>query len=296
MLELSRLKHRFSDKSLDLFVTVFMLFMMAAMLYPFVYTISLSLSRSSAVLAGKVKLFPIGFNTNAYYHVLREPRILRGFAMSVFYVVTGTAALLFLASLMAYPLSLRVFYPRRVILIFVLFTMLFNEGIIPRFLWIKTLGLLDTVWAIVLPSALTAWYLIIFRTFLQQHPESLRESALIDGANDFTILFRIVLPLSKPILATLTIFHMVFHWNSFFPALLYLSSSHLMPVQIILRRVLVSATTYLQMFIGEEEEVLALPMSVQAAFIVVIVFPIIVVYPFAQKYFTKGVMIGAIKG
>ena len=290
------MKQRLSDSSVDVFVTVFMIVMMIVMLYPFVYTISLSLSRSSAVLAGRVKLYPIGFNTDAYYHVLREPGIIRGFMMSVFYVVTGTAALLILASLMAYPLSLRVFYPRSVILVCVLFTMVFNEGMIPRFLWIKTLGMLDTVWAIILPSALTPWYLIVFRTFLQQHPESLRESALIDGANEFTILVRIVLPLSKPILATLTIFHMVYHWNSFFPALLYLNSNHLMPVQIILRRVLVSATTYLEMFIGAEEEVVALPMSVQAAFIVVIVFPIIVVYPFAQKHFTKGVMIGAIKG
>ena len=290
------MKQRLSDSSVDAFVTVFMIVMMVVMLYPFVYTISLSLSRSSAVLAGRVKLVPIGLTTDAYYHVLREPGIIRGFMMSVFYVVSGTAALLILASLMAYPLSLRVFYPRRVILVGVLFTMVFNEGMIPRFLWIKTLGILDTVWAIILPSALTPWYLIVFRTFLQQHPESLRESALIDGANEFTILVRIILPLSKPILATLTIFHMVYHWNSFFPALLYLNSNHLMPVQIILRRVLVSATTYLEMFIGAEEEVVALPMSVQAAFIVVIVFPIIVVYPFAQKHFTKGVMIGAIKG
>jgi putative aldouronate transport system permease protein len=289
------LREGVSDRILDIVVTVSMLLMIVVMLYPFVYTISLSLSRPTAVIAGRVKLLPIGFQLDAYYHVFKEEGIINGFLISVFYVIAGTAALLLLASLTAYPLSLKVFYPRYIIMFLILFTMLFREGMIPRFIWIQTLGLLDTVWAIILPTAMTAWYVIIYRTFLQQHPESLRESALIDGANDFTILFRIVLPLSKPIIATLAVFHMVYHWNSFFPALLYLRSDHLMPVQMILRRVLMSATDIEEM-LRTGEEVVTLPISVQAAFIVVIVFPIIVVYPFAQKYFTKGVMIGAIKG
>jgi putative aldouronate transport system permease protein len=290
-----RMKEGLSDRILDAMVTVSMLIMIAVMLYPFIYTISLSLSRPTAVIAGRVKFLPIGFQLDAYYHVFKEEGIVNGFLISVFYVVTGTVALLILASLTAYPLSLRVFYPKNIIMFLILFTMLFREGMIPRFLWIQALGMLDTVWAIILPTAMTAWYVIIYRTFLQQHPESLRESALIDGANDFTILFKIVLPLSKPIIATLTVFHMVYHWNSFFPALLYLRSDHLMPVQMILRRVLVSAIDIEEM-LRTGEEAVTLPLSVQAAFIVVIVFPIIVVYPFAQKYFTKGVMIGAIKG
>ncbi len=284
-----------SDRLLDLFVPVSMVLMMAIMIYPFLYTVSLSLSRPTAVIAGRVKLLPVGFTHAAYVHVLRKPGILRGFVMSTFYVVSGTSSLLVLASFTAYPLSLKTFYPRSVLMFVILFTMLFSGGMIPTFLWIRRLGMLNTVWAIILPSAMSAWYVIIYRTFLEQQPESIRESALIDGAGEFKILFSIVIPLSKPIVATLAVFHMVYHWNSFFPALLYLNSEKLMPVQMILRRMLASGTDFEEMLRAGAETV-TLPISVQAAFVVVIVFPIVVVYPFAQKYFTKGVMVGALKG
>jgi putative aldouronate transport system permease protein len=284
-----------SDRFLAVLVPLTIVAMIGVMLYPFVYTISLSLSRPTAVIAGRVRLLPVGFTTSAYVHVLRKPGIVQGFLMSTFYVISGTGSLLVLSSFTAYPLSLKVFYPRNAVMFFVLFTMLFSGGMIPTFLWIRELRMLNTVWAIVLPSAMSAWYVIIYRTFLQEQPESIRESALIDGAGEFTILFRIVLPLSKPIIATLSVFHMVYHWNSFFPALLYLKSERLMPVQMILRRMLASATDFEEMLRAGAESV-TLPISVQAAFVVVIVFPIVVVYPFAQRYFTKGVMVGALKG
>ena len=272
-----------------------MLLMMVAMLYPFVYTVSLSVSRPTAVMAGKVRLVPVGFTLSAYQHVLTQSGLVRSFLVSAFYVVSGTASMLALCSLLAYPVSLRVFGPRSAVMLLVLITMLFDGGMIPTYLWIRTLGMLDTIWAIIIPSAMNAWYVIIYKTFLQQHPESLRESALIDGANDLTILLRIILPLSMPIIATLSVFHMVYHWNSFFPALLYLRNEELMPAQMLLRRALAEATNIEEM-LREGSETLTLPLSVQAAFVVVIVFPVVVVYPFAQRYFTKGVLIGAIKG
>ena len=283
------------ELTFDTFVIVFMLVMMVAMLYPFVYTISLSISRPTAVMAGKVRLVPVGFTLSAYQHVLTQSGLVRSFLVSAFYVVTGTSSMLVLCSLLAYPVSLKVFGPRHAVMLLVLITMLFDGGMIPTYLWIRALGMLDTIWAIIIPSAMNAWYVIIYRTFLQQHPESLRESALIDGANDFIILLRIILPLSTPIIATLSVFHMVYHWNSFFPALLYLRNEELMPAQMLLRRALAEATNIEEM-LREGSETLTLPLSVQAAFVVVIVFPVVVVYPFAQRYFTKGVMIGAIKG
>ena len=287
--------HASRELAFDTFVVVTMLVMMVAMLYPFVYTISLSISRPTAVMAGKVRLVPVGFSLSAYQHVLTQSGLVRSFLVSAFYVVTGTSSMLVLCSLLAYPVSLKVFGPRNAVMLLVLVTMLFDGGMIPTYLWIRTLGMLDTIWAIIIPSAMNAWYVIIYRTFLQQHPESLRESALIDGANDFIILLRIILPLSTPIIATLSVFHMVYHWNGFFPALLYLRSEELMPAQMLLRRALAEATNIEEM-LREGSETLTLPLSVQAAFVVVIVFPVVVVYPFAQRYFTKGVMIGAIKG
>ena len=283
------------ELAFDTLVVVSMLVMMVAMLYPFVYTVSLSVSRPTAVMAGKVRLVPVGFTLSAYQHVLTQSGLVRSFLVSAFYVVSGTASMLALCSLLAYPVSLRVFGPRSAVMLLVLITMLFDGGMIPTYLWIRALGMLDTVWAIIIPSAMNAWYVIIYKTFLQQHPESLRESALIDGANDLTILLRIILPLSMPIIATLSVFHMVYHWNSFFPALLYLRNEELMPAQMLLRRALAEATNIEEM-LREGSETLTLPLSVQAAFVVVIVFPVVVVYPFAQRYFTKGVMIGAIKG
>lgn len=283
------------ELAFDTFVIVSMLLMMVAMLYPFVYTVSLSVSRPTAVMAGKVRLVPVGFTLSAYQHVLTQSGLVRSFLVSAFYVVSGTASMLALCSLLAYPVSLRVFGPRSAVMLLVLITMLFDGGMIPTYLWIRTLGMLDTIWAIIIPSAMNAWYVIIYKTFLQQHPESLRESALIDGANDLTILLRIILPLSMPIIATLSVFHMVYHWNSFFPALLYLRNEELMPAQMLLRRALAEATNIEEM-LREGSETLTLPLSVQAAFVVVIVFPVVVVYPFAQRYFTKGVLIGAIKG
>ena len=283
------------ELAFDTLVVVSMLVMMVAMLYPFVYTVSLSVSRPTAVMAGKVRLVPVGFTLSAYQHVLTQSGLVRSFLVSAFYVVSGTASMLVLCSLLAYPVSLKVFGPRSAVMLLVLITMLFDGGMIPTYLWIRTLGMLDTIWAIIIPSAMNAWYVIIYKTFLQQHPESLRESALIDGANDLTILLRIILPLSMPIIATLSVFHMVYHWNSFFPALLYLRNEELMPAQMLLRRALAEATNIEEM-LREGSETLTLPLSVQAAFVVVIVFPVVVVYPFAQRYFTKGVMIGAIKG
>lgn len=290
-----RIPTSLSDRMLQWINTLLLTWVTLAMLYPFLYVISISLSSPSAVMAGRVTFFPIEPALDAYKIVLQNDKLAQGFIMSTFYVCAGTAIMLALVSLTSYPLAIKTFYGRKTIMFFILITMVFNGGLVPTFLLIQNLHLINSVWAILLPGALSAWYVIIFRTFLEQIGEELRESALVDGARDFRILLQIVLPLCKPIIATFIIFHAVYHWNSFFPALLYLNKQELYPVQMILRLVLENATNLEQM-LSMGQETYSVPESVRSAFIVVTVFPIVALYPFLQKHFTKGVMIGAIKG
>ena len=205
--------------------SILLILMSAIFLYPFIFIIALSLSEKAAVVAGKVHFFPIGFNFDSYKQVVANPSFMRSYINSVYYAVSGTLLVLFFTSLTAYPLSIPSFCYKKVVTTLFAVTMFFGGGLIPTYLLIRSLGMIDTVWVLILPGCVSAWNVIIFRTFFSGIPSSLQESAVIDGANDFYILYKIIIPLSKPILATVALFSIVGSWNNFFGPFIYLTSN-----------------------------------------------------------------------
>lgn len=264
-------------------------------LYPFIYIISNSISESGAVARSEIWLLPKGINFDAYTRVFKDPLLLTSYGNTLWYVCIGTLINLGMTTSLAYPLSRRAFQGRRILMIAVTFTMFFSGGMVPTYILIQKLGLLNTRWALVLPVAISTYNLIVTRSFLENIPESLHEAATIDGASELTIFIRIFLPLSKPILATMTLFYAVAHWNSYFNAMLYLTREQLYPLQLFLRRILIQyeASEMMTDVIQDRDSI---SMTIRYAAIIISTLPIICVYPFLQKYFVKGVMIGAIKG
>ena len=291
----NRIKESFSDRVLYLVTVLIMLLAFAVTLYPFLYVFSMSLSDQGSVLRQEVWLLPKGLNLHSYQKVFSDPAIWVAYGNTVFYTVAGALINVVMTCMMAYPLSRRRFWGRGVISMAVVFTMLFSGGMIPSFLLIKNLGLYNTRWALLLPGAVSAFNLILARTFFMGLPESLMESASIDGAGEATILWKIVVPLSKPIVAVLTLFYAVGHWNSYFNALLYIPDIKLQPLQMFLVKLLVLEQD--QMAEGGDDmlQLTLDAMQTKYATIIAVIVPILCVYPFLQKYFAQGVMIGAIK-
>ena len=282
---------------------LFLVLVAVVMLYPLLRVMALSVSDPSFISAGKVNWYPQGFNVIGYQLIFKDPDLLITYKNTLLYAAVGTFLTLLLTSLIAYPLALREFILRKQITIFLAITLFFSGGLIPTFLVIKTLGLLNTFWVMVLPTTIVAFNVIMFRTFFQTIPGELRDSAAIDGANDVVILFRIIMPLSKALLAVFALFSIVGHWNSWFPALIYLRDSGRWPVQMLLRRLIIIEDFFQT---GWQDDVveyydkmrrgLVHPKNVQMAVIFVTMAPILCVYPFVQRYFVKGVMIGSLKG
>lgn len=268
-------------------------------LYPLVYIVSSSFSSPAAVTSGLVRLWPVDPTLIAYETILKDPVIVRGFLNSVFYAVVGTALNVTLTLLAAYPLSRKNLRGRGPIMFFFFFTTLFSGGLIPTYLVVRDLGLLNTRWALILPTALSVWNLIITRTYFQTAiPDELLDAATIDGANDFRFLRDVVLPLSGPIIAVNALFYAVGHWNAYFDALIYLTDESLFPLQLVLREILVQNQTNLRMT-GDVTSMLArenLADLLKYALIVVATVPLLLVYPFVQKHFVKGALIGSLKG
>lgn len=285
------------SKVFDYFNVIFLALITFVIVYPFIYTVSVSISDPMAVTKGEVLLLPIGMNFSAYRKVFQSSRIWRAYWNSTVYTSIGTAFRLFLLLITAYPLSRPNFPGRNFFTFLITFTMLFSGGLVPYFLVVRALGLLNTLWVMVIPGALSAWNIIIVRTFFQHtiHP-SLIESAQIDGANDLQILFRIVFPLSTPIIAVMSLFIAVGIWNDYFTPLIFITDDTKFPLTIILRDIVVMALG--KEFVGLREfGALPIPsQSIQAATLVISMIPVLVAYPFIQKYFIKGIMIGAIKG
>ncbi len=275
--------------------------MALAMLYPFVYVLSVSVSDLSAVARRDVRLLPIGFDLSAYQRIFRSDLLLGSYWNTIYYSTVGVALSLAMLAVTAYPLSIRTFYGRRVFTVLFVITMLFSGGFIPLFLVVRSLGLLDTVWALALPPAIGVFYLIIARTQYEQIPDSLRESAKMDGAGHLRILAFLYLPLSLPMFATLFLFVIVGHWNSFFAPLMYMRELTRQPLQVILREILVR--NQLTGIFGEfqsfewrqEEYVPGMQQALRAGAIIVSTGPILLVYPFIQRYFVKGALVGSIK-
>lgn len=267
-----------------------------AAVYPMIYVFSMSVSDPVQAMAGNIVLWPEGFSTQAYEMVLKNGGIWRAYYNTLWYATTGTAVNVALTMTAAYVLSRRRFVLGRPLMAMIVITMFFSGGIIPQYILVNTLGLYDTRWAMILPTAVGAFYIIIARTFIQSSiPEELYESAQIDGANDLIVLYRIVMPLSAPIVAVLVLFYAVGHWNAFFHALLYLRSPELHPLQIFLMKVLVEDRSELAGNMAEGAMRGAIVLQIKYAAIIVVMLPILCVYPFVQKYFVQGVMIGSIK-
>ncbi|OMF81028.1 carbohydrate ABC transporter permease [Paenibacillus glucanolyticus] len=280
-------------------VYLFLSIILIVILFPLLHIVSASFSSPSAVSSGKVWLWPVDITLMGYKAVFQNSNILIGFGNSLFYAVVGTVVNVALTVMLAYPLARKTFYIRNMVMMLLVFTMFFDGGLIPNYLLVKSLGMLDTRWAMIIPGALAVFQVIIARTFFQTTiPEELAEAAEMDGSSDITFFIKIVLPLSKPILAVLALMYAVGHWNSYFNALIYLKDSSLFPLQIFLRDILILNSVSSEM-VTNVNELLAregLKDLLKYSLIVVASAPVLIIYPFVQKYFVKGVMIGSLKG
>jgi ABC-type glycerol-3-phosphate transport system permease component len=267
---------------------------------PLIYIVANSFSSASAVSGGRVLLWPIEPSIKAYQEAFSDPLIMKGYLNSFIYAIGGTLISVTLTIAIAYPLSRRTFYGRNVIMSALIFTMLFSGGLIPTYLVVQDLGMLNTRWAMVIPSAIGVWQVIIARTFFRSTiPDELYEAATIDGASDLRFLWSIVIPLSKPVIAVIALMYAIFQWNSYFDALIYLKDPGLYPLQIVLRNVLIlntlsGSTTTTNLAQQLEQQQLA--NVLKYALIVISSLPVLIIYPFVARYFTKGVMVGAVKG
>jgi len=292
---LNMTKDRVLSFLFDAFIFLFMLLVVAICLYPLLYVFSMSISDPLAAARKEVWLFPKGFSLKSYQIIFENQQVWRSYYNTIFYTVFGTLINVVMTIMLAYPLSRKTFFLRNPISMMVTFTMFFGGGMIPSFILINNLGLYNTRWAILIPGAISAYNMIIAKTFFQSIPESLIESARLDGANDLRVLFSIVFPLSMPIISVLILYYAVGHWNSYFSALLYLNDAALQPLQLYLRRILIENTGELSgdMAISVDKSLAA--MQLKYSIIIVSTLPILCIYPFLQKYFVQGVMIGAIK-
>ncbi|ONI76605.1 sugar ABC transporter permease [Kribbella sp. ALI-6-A] len=287
-----------TDKIFLIGVRVMLWIALIAVALPLIYIVASSFSSASAVSAGRVLLWPVEPSLRAYQEALGDPAIVRGYVNSIIYAVGGTLISVSLTIAIAYPLSRSTFFGRNVIMTGLIFTMLFSGGLIPTYLVVQDLHMLDTRWAMVIPSAIGVWQVIIARTFFRSTiPDELYEAATLDGASDLRFLWSVVLPLSKPVIAVIALMYVIFQWNSYFDALVYLKDPALYPLQIVLRNVLIlnkSGADASDLAGKLEQQQLAAVLKY--ALIVVSTLPVLVIYPFVARHFTKGVMVGAVKG
>ncbi|WP_284638394.1 carbohydrate ABC transporter permease [Paenibacillus silviterrae] len=272
-------------------------FFCITVLYPFLHVLSVSLSTPSEAIRPGIHLYPKEFTFAAYEQALQTKGIWMGYYNTIFRTVVGTLLSLIVMTMGAYALSKKYLPHRGFYTMFIVITMFFSGGLIPTFLLIRGLGLYDSLWALIIPGLINTFYMLIMRNFFLGLPQELEDSAKMDGAHDFQILFRIVLPISKPILATISLWLAVHHWNEWFQGLIYIQDQSKLVLQIYLRRLIVESSdleTKQLMDQASEQEVVA--ESVKAAVLMIATLPILVVYPFIQKYFVKGALIGSVKG
>ena len=287
-----------TDRIFLIGVKVMLTVALVAVLVPLVYVVANSFSSAGAVSSGQVFLWPVEPSLRAYQEALSDPQILRGYYNSLIYAVGGTFISVTLTIAIAYPLSRKTFFGRNVIMSLLLFTMLFSGGLIPTYLVVQDLGMLNTRWAMVIPSAIGVWQVIIARTFFRSTiPDDLYEAAILDGASDLRFLWSVVLPLSKPVIAVIALMYAIFQWNTYFEALVYLKDPGLYPLQIVLRNILIlNSTTGAAADISATLERQQLANVLKYALIVISSLPVLLIYPFIARHFTKGVMVGAVKG
>ena len=294
----ARIRDSFGDRVFIFLVYVFLVVVLLSVLYRMIYIVSASFSDPLAVTAGEVWLFPVNFSLRGYEVTFQNPQIVTGYLNSLFYTVVGTFISVVLTVFVAYPLSRRDLYGSNVLMFLITFTLIFSGGLIPTYLVVKDLGMIDTRWALLIPQAVAAFQVIIARTFFRSAiPDELVEAAELDGCNDLQFMRSVVLPLSKPIIAVLALMYAVAQWNGYFDALIYLKSSDLQPLQLVLRNILILNTTS-----SGSMDAVAMAQRRQLAdllkycLVVVGSVPVLMIYPFVQRYFVKGMLIGSIKG
>lgn len=285
-----KIKQSAASRVFDAFNYGVMILLMIVMIYPLVYVFSASISDNALVSSGDVLLFPKKVTLIAYKQLAANSDLWISYWNTIRYTIVHVILTLITTAAMAYPLAKKWLPGRRWILMMAAFTLLFSGGMIPTFLVVQKLGMLNSIWAIVLPSMISTWYLFIMRTFFEALPEELEDAATIDGCSSLQVLLRVVMPLSMPVMATIGLFTAVNQWNAFFDALIYLNDRSMYPLQIMLRNILVAGTTI------QGEGDMSLLQTMKYAIIMMATLPILCVYPFIQKYFVQGTMIGGIKG
>lgn len=299
----NKIKLTKGDLAFEIFNTIFMILVLIIILYPLYFIVIASFSDSRLVSAGEVWFWPKGFHFGAYRRVFTNSRLLTGYCNTIIYTLVATVLNLIVTICLAYPLSRKDFAGRGFITLLMTITMFFNGGLIPTYLCYKQIGLVNNPWVMILPGLVTTYNCILVRTFFQGLPYELQEAAMIDGCSNFRILSQIILPLSKPIIAVMAIYYGVAHWNAYFDALVYLTKDEYKPLALILRDILVTATASASGTEGNstgsggaEDELVKTAEVMKYAVIIVSTVPVLCLYPFLQKHFAKGVMLGAIKG
>ncbi len=294
-----KIKHSWDDKLFYFLDYFLMIFMILVIILPLMHVISMSLSSVEAVNTGRVLIFPVGFNINAYKTLMGTSSIITGMKNTVFYTVVGTILNIFMTLICAYPLSRKNLPGKKFLLWIFTFTMMFGGGLIPGYLNVRNLGLLNTRWAMIIPGAMNVWNMVIARTFFMNTiPDELIEAGEIDGASDFQNFIRIVLPNSITIVAIMALFYAVGHWNQYYTAMIYLNKPELYNLQLVLRTIIASTQALLEQTdsLAEAQKAADYVEVLKYAVIVFSSLPIMLFYPFVQKYFVKGVMVGSLKG
>lgn len=292
-----KMKAPFGSVAFDLCNTLFMIILCITTLYPFLYLITLSLTPTSVSQLSIESLFPKQVDFSNYKRVFESEMFLSAFVVTVLRTVIGTVVQVFFTMLVAYPLAKRFFPHRAFWTTFILIPMFFSGGLIPTYLIIKDLGMINSFWVYIIPGLISSSNLLIFRNNFMTFPNELEESAKIDGANEFTVFLKILIPLSMPVIATIGLWTAVAHWNSWYDNMIYVSNPKLMVLQQLLRKIVIEGTTaYMNTASDSATQVFTNPESVKAATTIVVTLPILCVYPFLQKYFMKGIMIGSLKG
>lgn len=300
-----KIKDTKADKIFVGFVYLFLALALVIVLYPLIYIVSASISEPQFVNSGEMWLLPKGFTFEGYKTIFQNENIWRGYRNTIFYTALGTTINLAVTLPAAYALSRVDFYGKKLFMNFMLLTMFISGGLIPSYLLIKNLGMIDTIWALVIPNTASVYNIVVTRTFFQSSiPREMEEAAIVDGCSDFKMFIKIILPLSMPIIAVMGLFYGIGHWNSYFNALIYISNKSMYPLQMVLREILVlqdlsSNSTATNVSASTAEMLYSKQQLVQVikyGVMIVSTLPVIVVYPFLQRYFVKGVMIGSLKG
>lgn len=288
-----------SDKVFRFLNIAFLIVILAITIYPLVFVLSASVTEPEHLLKGEIWLLPKGITFESYARVFKNKDILRGYWNTIKYTVVGTSLNLLMTIAAAYPLSRKDFYGRGFVTAMMVFTMFFSGGLIPRFLLVRDLGMYNTMWALILPGAVSVWNITIMRTFFQTSvPYEIQEAAMIDGCSNLGILTKVVLPLSMPIISVMIMFYSVGHWNAYFNALIYLTDRAMYPLQVILREILIQQNMGdMASFIDEGIiRQMMLAEGLKYAVVVVANLPVLMIYPLIQKHFAKGMMVGGLKG